>query len=65
VVALAYNPSTQEVEVRQLRVRGQPGLHSETQSQKNKSVEDFRIKLLWVCSFELYLSDTNKNFYLS
>jgi hypothetical protein len=32
----AYNPSTPEAEVGGLRVRGQPGLHSETMSQPNQ-----------------------------
>jgi hypothetical protein len=30
------NPSTQEVEAGRWQVGGQPGLHSETLSQKNK-----------------------------
>lgn len=29
IVVFAWNPSTQEVEIRSLRVRGQPGLGSE------------------------------------
>jgi hypothetical protein len=41
MVVHTYNSSTQEAEVGGLRVRGQPGLHSEVMSQQNKQIRSY------------------------
>jgi hypothetical protein len=45
MVVYAYNPSTWEIEAGGFHVWGQPGLHSETLSQKNQNWETIKIIL--------------------